>query len=449
MMGMRDMQKRGVQRRDMKKGRNKAGLARLAAAAGLMGLCFLCGGVRADAGYMKAVFDEQYYADRYPDLKELYGYDREALWEHYAGHGMDEGRLMNEIIDVVAYRNTYPDLDEVFGDDWDAYVEHYLMTGAEEGRQAGGRFDEREYEEIREELQILQEECRNAVLSEQPVEPEPELPPEFWEQAIGEGSYGALWGLEQVDKPVLREFEGILQKLGELAQGNELIAQICAGYFYFPEHMLQNLANNPEMADFVLGYRGVTDSAAGGLTEEELALKYPLFLQWDPRWGYVTYGYNSCIGLAGCGPACVSMALYYLTGNASLTPDVIAAYSMAKGYYVPGAGTAWKLLSDAPAAFGIKVSEPLWSEQVLKSALDQGQIILLSMRAGNFTAGGHFILIYGYDEEGFMVNDPNCVARSRRQWTYAELAPDIRHVWLLEGEAAPATAEAPAVPAVQ
>ncbi len=38
-------------------------------------------------------FDYAAYADRYPDLKEAFGYDRDALYEHYMTRGVDERRI--------------------------------------------------------------------------------------------------------------------------------------------------------------------------------------------------------------------------------------------------------------------------------------------------------------------------------------------------------------------
>lgn len=46
----------------------------------------------------------------------------------------------------------------------------------------------------------------------------------------------------------------------------------------------------------------------------------------------------------------------------------------------------------------------------------------------------HFIVIYGYDRDGLMVNDPNCVARSMMRWSYADIASQIKHIWVLGGE---------------
>lgn len=128
-----------MKNRKAEKRKNIVRFIRLAGAVSLTGLCFLHGGSRVSAGIMENVFDEHYYADKYPDLKEAHGYDREALWQHFADHGLSEGRVMNDFIDVFTYRDTYQDLNEAFGDDWDAYVYHYLTSGAEEGRLAGGQ----------------------------------------------------------------------------------------------------------------------------------------------------------------------------------------------------------------------------------------------------------------------------------------------------------------------
>ena len=52
------------------------------------------------------------------------------------------------------------------------------------------------------------------------------------------------------------------------------------------------------------------------------------------------------------------------------------------------------------------------------------------MSAGDFTASGHFIVIYGYDEEGYLINDPNCVARSREHWSWDRLEKQIKNIWI-------------------
>lgn len=250
--------------------------------------------------------------------------------------------------------------------------------------------------------------------------------------SVLEGSYASLWGMEEVETPKVRSREEVLQRLKSLGVDNSTIMEIYENRASYPDKLLEALANNPEMAGFVSGYMGIETKARAGLTKEEKEAKYPLFLQWDPRWGYVKYGSN-CIALVGCGPTCLAMAMFYLTGNEDFTPDAMAAYSMKKGHYVAGAGTAWSLFTELPPLYGVGVDEPGTAEMELKKALDGEKVLICSMQAGDFTAGGHFVVIYGYDEDGFLINDPNCVARSTRHWTWDEISDQIKHVWSLGG----------------
>ena len=256
----------------------------------------------------------------------------------------------------------------------------------------------------------------------------------------GENPLGSVAGLEEdypescrldsVDPPKKRTRREVLSRLEKLGEDSDLIEDIYQNRSDYPDKLLEALANNPEMADFVSRWQGLQKSAQGGLTDSEMEQDFPLFLQWDPRWGYVEYGDESCIGLAGCGPTCLSMALYYLTGDESITPDKVGEYSMNNGCYISGTGTAWVLMEAMPREYGINVRQPAVSESEMKTSLDNGAVIILSMGPGDFTAAGHCIVVYGYDRNGFMVNDPNCVARSRMQWSYSELEKQIKHMWV-------------------
>ena len=245
------------------------------------------------------------------------------------------------------------------------------------------------------------------------------------------GDYVQKVGLAMVDKPLKRSKEEVLERLEELAEEHGQIREVLEQQEAYPPNMLEALANNPEMADFVLGYLEADGSVAGGLTESERKQEHPLFLQWDPRWGYRSYGDDSNIGLAGCGPTCLSMALYELTGDASLTPDVIAEYSMENGYYMNGTGTLWALIEDVPPRYGLDVERPSLNEASWKECLDNGQVLICAVRPGDFTAAGHFIVIYGYNREGFLVNDPNCVARSKTSWPFDRIGSQIKQVWAI------------------
>lgn len=53
------------------------------------------------------------------------------------------------------------------------------------------------------------------------------------------------------------------------------------------------------------------------------------------------------------------------------------------------------------------------------------------MRQGDFTTTGHYILLRGYDENGFFVNDPNRRQNSEKQWSYETLKGQIKNLWAL------------------
>lgn len=216
--------------------------------------------------------------------------------------------------------------------------------------------------------------------------------------------------------------------LSELALQDDDIREIYNRREEYPKELLAALASNREMTEYVKEYLLADTAATGGISDEEKALAFPLFLQWDRRWGYVPYG-SGPIGITGCGPTCLSMVIFSLTGDMSATPDALAALSMEKGYYTEGAGTAWLFMKDAAAFYGLTAVELGLDEEVMRQYLDLGRPIICAMRPGDFTATGHFIVIYGYDENGFRVNDPNSLERSGRSWSFSTLKGQIRNLW--------------------
>jgi len=55
------------------------------------------GSVPAKADVTKENFNARDYADRYPDLKAAFGYDKNALWDHYIKYGKAEGRTITSV----------------------------------------------------------------------------------------------------------------------------------------------------------------------------------------------------------------------------------------------------------------------------------------------------------------------------------------------------------------
>ena len=85
---------------------------------------------------MSLVFDAIYYANRYADLRAIYGTNAAQLFEHFKTHGMKEGRQAIDTFNVVTYKARYADLQKAFGSNLPAYYKHYCTNGKAEGRQA-------------------------------------------------------------------------------------------------------------------------------------------------------------------------------------------------------------------------------------------------------------------------------------------------------------------------
>ena len=239
----------------------------------------------------------------------------------------------------------------------------------------------------------------------------------------------------KVQKPVDYTLNQALNQLEKMISTDERYETIIDHADEYPEKLLINLANNPEMISFVADYQGYSaDTGKAVLSEEELKQKYPLFLQWDKRWGYLSYGDESCIAISGCGPTTLSMAVVALTGNEDATPAAIAKFAMDEGYYMYGTGTKWSLMTDGAAAYGVDSEQINISKNEIMQHLDEGNIVICSMRNGDFTTGGHFIMLYGYDDEGFYVNDPFCVYRSGMKWDYDRIRNQMKAVWAMRAD---------------
>lgn len=163
--------------------------------------------------------------------------------------------------------------------------------------------------------------------------------------------------------------------------------------------------------------------------EEVIKERIPLLYQWDDRWGSKEYGAGE-MAVTGCGPTCLSMVAMYLLQDVSLTPDWMADYSTDNGYCVPGSGTSWTFMSEGARQLGLYAEEIAPSETIVANYLQEGNPIICIMGPGDFTDGGHFIVLSGWENGLIKINDPNSVANSQKWWTYEEIEGQIRNMWV-------------------
>lgn len=197
----------------------------------------------------------------------------------------------------------------------------------------------------------------------------------------------------------------------------------------YPDELKAMLEKNPETEDFVLNYPLKKDAQGDFSMEEYKNLsEVPHFIQWDERWGYEEYA-GSIMGIAGCGPVCLSMVSMYLLNDTSLDPLYIARFAEKESYASKNNGTKWLLMSEGAGKLGLESKELPLHKETMINALDNGCPIICIMGAGDFTSTGHYIVLTSYDENGFSVLDPNSKARSSQKWTYERIESQIRNIW--------------------
>ena len=199
-------------------------------------------------------------------------------------------------------------------------------------------------------------------------------------------------------------------------------------YGTYPKDLIALLETSPEARCFVLDYPQRQEMAVDLSAYDRETV--PLFLQWDKMWGYETYG-SSYLAVTGCGPTCLAMAGYYLTGEESMNPLSVAEFAEKGGYYAKGYGSSWTLISEGAEKLGLTATEPPLVEKKMVNALEAGNPVILAMGKGDFTYSGHYIVLTGVTEEGFRVNDPNSRENSRKIWTYEQLENQIRNIWAI------------------
>ena len=204
------------------------------------------------------------------------------------------------------------------------------------------------------------------------------------------------------------------------------------GVFYgqYPKSLIELLERNPETEEFVLQFP-FRDEQELEIFEYDLSEGVPLMMQWDRRWGYLQYG-SDVVGITGCGPVCLSMAGYYVTGgDDAFHPAKMVEFAEKNGYYSKGNGSSWTLISEGGVKLGLDVTEiPLVKKRIMDN-LEVDNPIICSMRAGDFTTSGHYIVMVGCEDGLIRVNDPNSHANSEKLWSYEQLEGQIRNLWVI------------------
>lgn len=209
---------------------------------------------------------------------------------------------------------------------------------------------------------------------------------------------------------------------------------ILRNYKDYPTYLLNLAVNNEDTISFVSEYVDIKDKEYHiDLSKEYQSGKVPLLLQWDKRWGYSNFG-SEIMAINGCGPTCMSIVYITLTGNYSMNPKEMARFAEQSGYYSAENGTTWAFMTQGAQILGLNSKDLDINKDSIVSELQRGDLIICSMGPGDFTKTGHFIVIYGYQNDEFLIHDPNSIIRSNQTWDYETLKSQIKHIWTFFNE---------------
>lgn len=163
------------------------------------------------------------------------------------------------------------------------------------------------------------------------------------------------------------------------------------------------------------------------------SMDIPLYYQYSAPWGNITYG-NGTISVNGCAPTCIAMVFSYLRGSI-IYPDEIVKYTGNK-YYVNGQGSSWSIFSACAQHWGISCVQIGVSQNEVADKLSEGKPVILSMGPGMFTSSGHFIVLTGINQNGFVtVNDPNDNSRKNfidKEFSLSQILSEAKGGWYFE-----------------
>lgn len=123
------------------------------------------------------------------------------------------------------------------------------------------------------------------------------------------------------------------------------------------------------------------------------------YSQIDPRWKnklYTSTGNTSqTMGSSACGPTCSAMVVSSIKGT--ILPTTMADLYVQYGFRSASNGTYWSAFRWTADVFDIGYKE-IYKLNDVCDLLEENYMIISACGNGLFTTGGHFILIYGYED---------------------------------------------------
>lgn len=158
------------------------------------------------------------------------------------------------------------------------------------------------------------------------------------------------------------------------------------------------------------------------------------YFQTDRRWKNLPYrvkGETATIGGSGCGPTSAAMAIESITGK-QFTPVDACEWSMKHGYKALHAGTYQSYFVPQFADHGIQCEMlKTLDHNRVKAAVQDGYYAIALMGKGNWTNGGHYILVWDWDDK-VRINDSVSTRDVRINGDPKTFMNEVRKYWLID-----------------
>ena len=162
-------------------------------------------------------------------------------------------------------------------------------------------------------------------------------------------------------------------------------------------------------------------------------MKPNFYKQIDPRWASYSYpvsGGRPTIGGSGCGPTSCVNVISALT-HSTWTPKTTFKWACQNGYMTANSGLYWTGIKAILKHGGITNVEQTGSAEAAKTALKKGYWVIGLVGPSRWTHGGHFILLYGYDNGTVYISDPYSYSNYQQKAPWSAYAAADRQEWLI------------------
>lgn len=207
---------------------------------------------------------------------------------------------------------------------------------------------------------------------------------------------GMLFGIKYTDDDIKEISEGV-ETVVSIIEENQSTKEIPEAYVE-DEKALEEQEVEDEGFELQgeIAYNGSSELPSVSLGQYT-GLTY--YSQIDSRWKnklYTSTGNSSqTMGSSACGPTCSAMVVSSIKGT--ILPTTMADLYVQYGFRSANNGTYWSAFRWTADVFDIGYKE-IYKLNDVCDLLEQNYMVISACGNGLFTTGGHFILIYGYED---------------------------------------------------